>query len=420
MAKTVGLITEYNPFHNGHCYHLQEARRMSSAEHVIVVMSGDFVQRGAPAILSKHVRTRMALSQGADLVLELPSCYATSSAADFAQGAVALLTNLGVVDTLCFGSESGELPVFQKLASYLTEEPEPYRLLLQSNLKLGQTFPVARQRALVQLFPEDALGEFLASPNNILGLAYCEALLRLKSPLQPLTLQRRHNAYHDTDLHPLTSSATAIRHTILQEKDGAFASLQSQMPVEVFALLQKTLRTNPAITTDHFSLLLKYKLMSEGGRLSEFADVSSDLAARIDRQLYNFETLSQFTELLKTRELTHSRISRALYHILLQLRQEDLAAYKQAGWSPYARVLGFRENTPVLAAIKKHSCVPLVTKLSTQLRLLPSAARHMLQADVWNSNLYESVLSTLAHRAFVHEYSQPVAISAPWRTPDAP
>ena len=187
-----GIIAEYNPFHNGHAYQIKKAREMTKADYIVIVMSGDYVQRGTPAIIEKHLRAKMALNSGADLVLELPVRYATSSARDFARGAVAILQDLGVVDYLCFGSEHGHIDPFLEIANILNREPDCYKTVLRNELKKGSSYPAAHQKALLTAFrtldserSTDLSTEFLSAPNNILGVEYVRALKQLGSSIVP-------------------------------------------------------------------------------------------------------------------------------------------------------------------------------------------------------------------------------------------
>ena len=186
--KIVGLITEYNPFHNGHLYHIEEAKRVTGADTVVVVMSGDYVQRGTPAVMPKRLRTEMALKCGAGAVFELPVCYASGSAEFFAMGAVSLLDHLGAVDSICFGSESNDLEALQEIAGILLEEPDGYQELLKEALRSGQSYPSARQKALAGCTGNDALASLLDDPNNILGIEYLKALRKLNSSMVPYTI----------------------------------------------------------------------------------------------------------------------------------------------------------------------------------------------------------------------------------------
>ena len=198
--KIVGLITEYNPFHNGHLYHIEKALEVTGADTAIVVMSGNYVQRGAPAIMPKHLRAEVALEAGVPLVLELPVCYACGSAEYFAEGAVSLLEQLGCIDCICFGSECGDYYLLEKIAHITADEPEEYRSFLQANLKSGLSFPLARQAALKSYLQDPSLDEILEQPNNILGIEYIKALYRRKSPIGAYTIKRKVSGYHDKDL----------------------------------------------------------------------------------------------------------------------------------------------------------------------------------------------------------------------------
>ena len=209
--KIVGLIAEYNPFHNGHRYHIEQAKKITGADHAVVVMSGDYVQRGIPACMPKRLRAEMALKCGASAVFELPVCYATGSAELFAEGAVSLLDRLGIVDTLVFGSECNDLESLSQIADLLVEEPELYRTVLRFHLKNGASYPMARQEAVSACLRGNHCSFLLNDPNNILGIEYLKALKRQKSRIIPYTIARRGAHYHDPDLHDSYSSASAIR-----------------------------------------------------------------------------------------------------------------------------------------------------------------------------------------------------------------
>lgn len=392
--RITGLIAEYNPFHNGHKYHIEQAKAITGADAVIVVMSGDFVQRGMPAILPKHMRAKAALEAGASAVLELPVCYATGSAEYFAYGAVLLLEKLGCVDSICFGSECGDMELLQKAANVLVDEPAEYREALHRFVRAGDSFPLARQKALAAYVSPEVLSE----PNNILGLEYLKALARIGSKMKPYTIRRVYSQYHDTDLQEEFSSATAIRKQILS---GNMEVLAGQVPVKFLTDLQEA---SPMHAND-FSLLLKYRLLVETKEsLLAYADVSEDLANRIINRRNQFQNFEQFCLLLKTREITYSRISRALTHILLGLKNGDDTGIH------YARVLGFcKRDRAVLAQIKRDGEVPMLTKL-TAARTLDDAAQKMLATDAFASDLYESVVSDKYGTKFVNEYEKEIII----------
>ena len=269
--KITGIVAEYNPFHNGHAYQIKKAREVTGCDYCIAVISGDFVQRGEVAVFSKYLRTKMALLCGADLVLEIPSIFAVSSAEDFAAGAVALLDQLGVVTHLCFGSEMGESERFMETAAILADEPDSFSTKLKEGLSEGLSWPQARVRALEAEGISD-LGNFLETPNNLLGVEYCKALIRQKSPIQPITILRKGNGYHSQDLTGELASASAIRREIFKEEPD-FSILLSQVPDEIRSLFKAEVPLQPEDLSD----LLNYRLLTlkrDGIPFSVFADGS--------------------------------------------------------------------------------------------------------------------------------------------------
>ena len=434
--KTAGIIAEYNPFHKGHEYQIRYTKEKLKADYVIVAMSGDYVQRGTPALISKHARAEMALRCGADLVLEMPVSVSTASAEAFAMGGVSLLNSLGVVDMLCFGSESGEISALRELAEILVEEPEEYKKLLKSFLSEGLTFPAARSQALTEYFknPRNFSGDdfdgiltpllnevtqILNTPNNILGIEYCKALLRLNSRIRPVTIRREGMGYHETtvpegnstvaspDLQSPTdffASATAIRNLILQDSSDLDA-LASQIPKQAFPVFQKAVNSGEFLTESSLDSILSYCLMKENGKnLSSYMDVSEDLARRIINQQNLLLSFSRSVSVLKTRELTQTRIQRALLHIILNIHTAPIQ-------TPFARVLGFRrESSELLSQIKQHSQIPLITKLADAQNLLDSEGNQILSETVFSSNLYEKLLCLKTGRKFCHESQKQLII----------
>ena len=436
--KTAGIIAEYNPFHKGHEYQIRYTKEKLKADYVIVAMSGDYVQRGTPALISKHARAEMALRCGADLVLEMPVSVSTASAEAFAMGGVSLLDGLGVVDMLCFGSESGEISALKELAEILVEEPEEYKKLLKSFLSEGLTFPAARSQALTEYFknPRNFNGDdfdgvltpllnevtqILNTPNNILGIEYCKALLRLNSKIRPVTIRREGMGYHesalparDRDTEALSqtlqsptdffASATAIRNLILQDSPDP-DTLASQIPEQAFSVFQKAVNSGEFLTESSLDSILSYCLMKENGKnLSSYMDVSEDLARRIINQQNLLLSFSQSVSVLKTRELTQTRIQRALLHIILNIHTAPTQI-------PFARVLGFRrESGELLSQIKQHSRIPLITKLADAQNLLDSEGNQILSETVFSSNLYEKLLCLKTGKKFCHESQKQLII----------
>lgn len=424
--KVVGLITEYNPFHNGHLYHIRKAKEITGADAVLVLMSGDYVQRGAPAIMPKHLRAEIALGAGVPVILELPVCFACGSAEYFAAGAVSLLEKLGCIDAICFGSECGDLELLTQIAHIIADEPETYKSALKDSLRRGLSFPRARQAALRSYLKDDRIDDLISQPNNILGIEYIKVLYQKKSPIEIYTIKRMISGYHDEHLaREGYSSASAIRKLLAYagsslhlEAEGLFdepalsevlTRLESQVPPFCIRLLEEMQRSRYPVYANDFSLLFKYKLLTEtADSLMRYMDVTEELANRMIRHANDFITFEQFCDLLKTRDVTHTRISRCLFHILLGITAEDMQEYRNEGFSQYARILGFRKDgAHILSYLKQHSSIPLITKL-TQTGGLNAAGLKMLKQDIFAANLYESIITNKFKIPFINEYWQQV------------
>lgn len=409
--KIVGLITEYNPFHNGHLYHMEKSKADSGADFCVVLMSGSFVQRGAPAIYDKYVRAAMALNSGADLVLEMPVSFSSASAREFAAYGVSLLSALGVVDTISFGSECGNLSELHKIAEILTEEPKEYAQALRQHVREGMTFPEARTQALSSYISPES-HDILRSPNNILGIEYCRAALELNSSVSLHTIIRKGNGYHDISTDSSLSSATAIRRGIesrnscTQELEAT--DLKKLVPAFVFEQIN---RDTPLFIND-FSALLNYRIQMEEDFLSmeKIADMTPELAARIRKTSLSPDTFENRISELKSRQITYTRVSRALLHLLLNICEEDISRFKTEGYASYARVLGFRKSAaPLLSFIKANSSVPLISKLADASGYLSETGKLMLEQEIRSSHLYSSVKKEKGC-AFKNEYTQPIII----------
>lgn len=410
--KVVGIIAEYNPFHSGHQYHIEQAKSLTGADCVVVVMSGNYTQRGNPAFIDKYARTRMALLNGADLVLELPLYYACSSAEYFAKGAVTLLDKLGVVNTLCFGSECGDITVLSKIANALFHPDNAFNKNLSFYLKSGKTFPQARALAL-----EETISGFsthtsiLSSPNNILGIEYMKALLARKSAIIPYTNLRVGADYHEKRLQEHNSSAIAIRHSIAANHD--LYLIEDQVPSSVYTIMQEHLDHDFPIFTDDLSSLLHYKLLLEAQTgYTNYIDVSEDLSARIQNRLNEYKDFSSFCERLKTKEVTYARISRCLLHILLNMRKDNLTRFLNDDVISYARMLGFRkESIGLLSRIKKHSSIPLISKLADAYKIIDSkTGLTMLEEEIRASHIYNAIATNKYHYSVPSEYSRNIII----------
>lgn len=408
--KVVGLITEYNPFHNGHLYHIEEAKRLTGADYAVIVMSGDFVQRGEPAIIDKYNRTKMGLMNGGDLILELPSIFACGSAEYFASAGVALLDKLNVIDYLCFGSECGDVDLLYHISEILATETAEFKKYLSGYLKEGMTFPLARSKALVayysvQLNSSDdfirTVETVISSPNNILGIEYMKALIKRKSNIKPITISRISAGYHDKRLSTTVtdvlyqkniSSASSIRKALLSKV--SFESFSTQVPKSVLDILIANYCVNFPVTENDFSGLLHYKLlMSNSLSLLEYADVSPALADRIMNYLPDYKSFSSFCELIKTKNMTSTRISRVLLHILLEIKKTQVDYSCREDFVQYARILGFKKkSTSLLSEIKKNSGIPLIAKLTQAKSILSPSDLEILNLDIKSSEIYHSVI----------------------------
>ena len=388
----VGVIAEYNPFHNGHQYQLNKIRRTLGAEYVIAVMSGDFVQRGAPALFSKYDRTRMALAGGVDLVVELPVAYSTASAERFAKGGIRILERLGVTDMVCFGCESCSVDELSEIARLLSEEPPVLRNSLRLYLGEGLSFPSARIKAVAEALPgmdPRILTSLLSEPNNILAVEYCKALIRSGSRIRPVPLARTGGAYHDPRIGDGPyASASAIRREILHHRAEDPGSgeislrerLQSVIPACVLPLVMEAVSGNRMVTENDLDLLLCYRLLKlEMDPLDDLLDVPPDLMNRIRRLLPLYQGFDQFCGILKTKNRTCSSIRRALLHILLELHPQDEP--------DYIRVLGFRrDSTRLLGMIREQAGCEVIIKPSRSVSLRGD------RTELFASELYRSLL----------------------------
>ena len=407
--KIVGLITEYNPFHAGHLYHMQQARELTGADYCVVLMSGSFVQRGEPAIFDKYLRTKTALLAGADLVLEIPTAFSTASAHEFAAYGVALLSAIGV-DAVVFGSECGQVEILKQAAYALNHESAEFQERLRKGLKAGLTYPQARAKALgetqaggtrvenVEDFHANTdvsnshiWSSILNSPNNILGIEYLRAAEDLHSPMEFYTISREGSGYHEDTLADANfPSASAIRGIIrnsLSKDKDLLDILASHLPAV----------THPAYTgavpvfVDDFSGLLNATVLQMQATFS-IADLSPELAARLTKPPYFPLSFEERIQALKTRQLTYTRVSRALLHLVLGMREEDISRWKDEGYALYARILGFRrQSSPLLSCLHKKSSIPLITKMADAAQSLAPSALALLEQEVYASHLYQTV-----------------------------
>ncbi len=378
--KVTGIIAEYNPFHNGHAYHLSEAREKLGSDYIVVVMSGNYVQRGAPTIIDKYSRCEMALKCGADLVLELPSCFSTASAEYFAFGGVAILDKLGVTDNLCFGTESLDSisdqstdditaarninSYFEKIADLILNETEEYRTIVKRSLKEGNPHAGAVADAVGEILGEE-YRKVLETSNNILGVEYMKAIKKLGSSIKPAPIARLASAHNDMIVAEGFSSATAIRNAIFNNYD--MTSLTSTVPKPVFDILMDRYLVSFPVFRDDFSTMLGSKIISaqDAGEFEKYFGVNGDLANRIFKNKNSFRSFNQFRELINCRCISKATVGRALMHIALDITEDDMDILYDVDKLNAVKVLGFRESAgPLLSEIKNKSSIRMVTKLA--------------------------------------------------------
>ncbi|MCC8142357.1 MAG: nucleotidyltransferase family protein [Lachnospiraceae bacterium] len=409
--KTAGIIAEYNPFHNGHQFHMEETRRLTGADYIVVALSGSFVQRGAPALLNKYDRARLALLGGADLVFELPVTSALQSAEGFATGGICLLSGLGVVDEVSCGCElAGSDPdSFSQVVKLLLDEPPAYKKHLASDLTKGMSFPKARESAVTACLGEDA-ARLLSGPNDILALEYAKAIQKSDSDMHLTLIPRRGSSHESGSISDGYSSATAIRNLLLTS-DAANISdlLRPNVPEESYTFLMESFREHRCLGEHDFSDLLFYALTKSRAQLNDFGPANSDLAGRTANQLEHFTGWTEFAALLKTRNRTYTAISRYLTHILLGIRREDLALAAKYHGAPYARLLGLRkEASPVLKAIRQNADIPILTRPAHDRQTLNKTQSRLFELDLQASEIYRQLLQSRSGYEIKSELRQPL------------
>jgi predicted nucleotidyltransferase len=361
ILRATGVVVEYNPFHNGHYYHLQESRIVTQADCIIAVMSGNFLQRGEPALLSKWKRTKMALLGGADLVIELPYAYATSHAPRFAFGSIYLLQAAGA-DSFCFGSESGDVSVFNETHDLVSSQDHVYQAYISEFISQGFSYPAAAAKAYEQLNMPLTLD--LSKPNNILGFEYIRASRELGSVIKPLTIKRKNADYHDVVLGKGDiASATAIREAVFSHE---IEKAINYMPSFTFDILKEEKEDKGALMNwERFYPLLRYQLLSSSpSELNRFYEVEEGLENRMIEAMKDSDSFHSFMTRLKTKRYTWTRLQRACLHVLNKVSKEDMHRILESP-PAYLRVLGMTETgREYLSSVKKSLELPLVTTVS--------------------------------------------------------
>jgi len=366
--RAVGLITEYNPFHNGHLHHLQESRKAADAEVAVAVMSGHFLQRGEPALVDKWVRTKMALAAGVDVVVELPFPWACNSAPRFAEGAVRSLDALGGIDALCFGSEAGELGGLQACTGLLLRHEAELIRRTASLLRSGLTYPDARAQVLAQLAEDAGVAVLLRSPNNILGIEYLKALRQTGSALLPLTIPRIGAGYHDFEAVGAIASATGIRRLLAE--GGEVAQL---LPEPVHAILQQAIAAGRMVDEDILHRLLLARIGRGAASLASLYQIDEGIENRLAEAADASRSYRNLIDAVKARHFTRTRIQRLLCYILNEVEREEMEEFLAAG-PLYLHLLGCTmRGRAFLAGCRRRLGLPLIANYS---RLHAALKRH--------------------------------------------
>ena len=384
--SAVGIIAEFDPFHDGHAYLIREARKLTGADHVVVAMSGDFVERGEPAVFDKFERARAAVRGGADVVFELPTAYATSGAKIFSEAGVRLLSATGVVDSICFGSECGDIETLCRASELLDNESEEFKTALLKYQKEGDSYPKAREKALLCLGVSEDLIRVMREPNNILGIHYISAISNYCNGIKPYTIKRKGAGYHER-------SATGDGLKSVTGKDCESASeenFESATGIRNKILNEGLINYGEhPLCSDDFSQILFARLLSmTPEQLTEIADMTDSLAGSVMKYKEKSMTVSELTTEVKSKNNLYTSVSRALLHVILDMKEEIRPA---AGGLkvPYLRLLAFKESSSgLLRSMRDNTVCPLITKPADA----PCRDDELFKLDIRAASLYNGAV----------------------------
>ena len=391
--RVLGIIAEYNPFHNGHMYHLQKAKEQSGAQYCICVMSGNFVQRGNTSIVNKWKKAEMALLNGVDLVIELPTIYSVASAEGFSLGAIKLLNNLKIVDAISFGTETSDFAALNNISSIVNEEPMKYKSILNSELKKGLSFPKARENALMLYLNDNKrYDNILNTPNNILAIEYLKALKKIKSTIQPIPVKREKVYYNDNVIVDEFASATAIRKLLKNEE---FSEIRKVVPKSTYQILEKeTELGNVVLDLSRYEKEIIYNLRRMTvSEIAELPDVNEGLEHSLKNAANYSNDITNLINIVKTKRYTVTRIQRILICVLLGITKRDVGMAKKT--EPYIRVLGFNEKgKELISRINKQN--PKATVITSVKKFQDKnnnnknskIYKRLLDIDIFSTNVY--------------------------------
>lgn len=389
MSRVLGIIAEYNPFHNGHLYHIAKSKQETGAQYVVAIISGNFVQRGDTSIVNKWVKARMALLNGADLVIELPTVYSISSAENFAEGAIKILNSLGIVDTLSFGMEAKDIATLNNIANVLFNEPKEYVTILSHELKKGNSFPKARENALMMYLNDiKRYANVMAGSNNILAIEYLKALKRTKSMINPIGIKREKVLYNDKYIVDEFASATAIRKMLITKQLGDISKV---MPRNSYLLLGEELKKGHyVIDISRFEKEIIYNLRKMSLEdISKLPDVSEGLENSIKNAADSCNTIEELINIVKTKRFTQTRIQRILLYSLLGITKKQMEMSRKV--TPYVRVLGFNNKGKELISemMRLNPKLNVVTSVKKYIDTVANKnLKEMFETDILATNIY--------------------------------
>lgn len=389
MSRVLGIIAEYNPFHNGHLYHIAKSKQETDAQYVIAVISGNFVQRGNTSIINKWTKARMALLNGVDLVIELPTVYSISSAENFAEGAIKILNSLGIVDTISFGMETSDIATLNNIANVLFNEPKEYVTILSHELQKGNSFPKARENALLMYLNDiKRYANVMSGSNNILGIEYLKALRKTKSTITPIGIKREKVLYNDKYIVDEFASATAIRKMLLTKE---LNDISKVMPRNSYLLLGEELKkSHYVIDISRFEKEIIYNLRKMSvEEIAKLPDVSEGLENSIKNAADSCNTLNELINIVKTKRFTQTRIQRILLYSLLGIDKKQMETSRKI--NPYVRVLGFNNKGKELIS-EMMSLNPKLNVVTSVKKYIDNVAnknlKEMLEKDILATNIY--------------------------------
>lgn len=389
MGKVLGIVCEYNPFHNGHLYHLEELKKITGSNYSIAIMSGNFTQRGSTAIIDKWSRTETALKAGIDLVIELPTLYAISSAENFADGAIHILDSLKIVDYVGFGAETSDIDVLDNIADVLYNEPRAYKTLLSHELNKGISFPKARENALlIYLNNIRKYVNVVSAPNNILGIEYIKALKKYKSIIKPISIARFEAGHNDLSYHSNIASGTTIRNII---KNGNFDILRRLVPESTYSILMDNIKQThivPDLSVFERQIFYNLRKMSIE-EIRNLPDVTEGLEFSIKKAANSCNSIYEFLNIIKSKRYTSTRLQRILLYSLLEITKKDMELSRKV--TPYIRVLGLNNKGKfMISEIAKAN--PKLEIITSVKRFLDSSnnknLKTMLNKDIFATDVY--------------------------------